>query len=321
MPFTTLLSSTKIKDRYLGMLLFSVFLGVVSAGQLSCDFCAGAFTVAETFAVSKNVSSIVAALQTGCHHAFNHSAHLLRDCLALAKKAQDLLPFLPEFIASGFYPPSVICAILFGGVCELPCCNDTNAPEQVYITLGEEKHQLRVSWVTLTNSSSVVRYGGSDLALSANGVSFTYTDAGWVGSIHQAFLNVSAFAGQNVFYQVGDGANFSAIFSARVPVFDYPMTFAVVGDLGTGNNGAGTFEHLQELSASSQIDLVLHVGDVSYADGNQETWDAFGREAQVFASRVPYLLTPGNHEIPFNFASFRHRYSMPFAPGAPRQNL
>ncbi len=306
--------------------VFSVFLGAVCGGRtqgesLSCDFCAGAFAVAESFAMSKNASSIVAALQTGCHHLFNHSAHLLHDCLALAKKAQDVLPLLPDFVASGYYPPKVLCAILFGGVCELPCCKTTHAPEQIYVTLGEEKQQLRVSWVTLANSSSVVQYGGSDLALIADGSSFTYTDAGWVGSIHQAFLNVSSFAGQSVFYKVGDGANFSAVFSARVPEFAYPISFAVVGDMGTGNNGAGTVAHLQQMTKSSQIDLVLHVGDVSYADGNQETWDEFGREVQVFASHVPYLLTPGNHEIPFNFASFRHRYSMPFAPGAPRQNL
>lgn len=72
----------------------------------------------------------------------------------------------------------------------------------------------------------------------------------------------------------------------------------------------GTMAHLASLIENSQVDWLLHVGDVAYADGNQMIWDEYGRQFEGVGSSVPYVLLPGNHEIMFNFSAYRHRYPM-----------
>jgi hypothetical protein len=44
------------------------------------------------------------------------------------------------------------------------------------------------------------------------------------------------------------------------------------------------------------LDLVLHVGDVSYANGRLEVWDAFMRQVEPYARSVAYMVAAGNHE-------------------------
>jgi hypothetical protein len=41
--------------------------------------------------------------------------------------------------------------------------------------------------------------------------------------------------------------------------------------------------------------MVLHVGDVAYADGNADVWDSFMEEIEPIASRVPYMVGIGKH--------------------------
>ena len=51
-------------------------------------------------------------------------------------------------------------------------------------------------------------------------------------------------------------------------------------------------------------ELVLHVGDIVYADygcnlsTNVRWWDLFGEETEFLASTKPYLMCPGNHDLP-----------------------
>jgi hypothetical protein len=43
--------------------------------------------------------------------------------------------------------------------------------------------------------------------------------------------------------------------------------------------------------------FILHVGDISYADGDPEIWDSFMDSIEPIASRVPYMVAIGNHEV------------------------
>eukprot|EP00903_Cladosiphon_okamuranus_P017411 g16035.t1 len=97
--------------------------------------------------------------------------------------------------------------------------------------------------------------------------------------------------------------------------WDRPVSVAVVGDLGLVNAGA-TFDRLHQLVDDNEIDFVLHLGDIGYADdsflerpwsfGYEEKWDAFMRRAShEFASKVPYMVSLGN------FAAFNARFRMP----------
>lgn len=42
---------------------------------------------------------------------------------------------------------------------------------------------------------------------------------------------------------------------------------------------------------------MLHVGDLSYANGHPEIWDSFLEGLQPFAARIPYMVAVGNHEV------------------------
>lgn len=65
--------------------------------------------------------------------------------------------------------------------------------------------------------------------------------------------------------------------------------------------------------------MILHTGDLSYADCDQELWDSYGDMIEPVASLKPWMVCPGNHEIEFNgtdymnlYTAFESRYKMPF---------
>ena len=97
---------------------------------------------------------------------------------------------------------------------------------------------------------------------------------------------------------------------------NYPNRIAVVGDLGLTYNTTTTISHL----ISNKPDLVLLVGDVSYAnlyltngigsncyacsfpqtpihETYQPRWDYWGRFMQNLVSKIPIMVVEGNHEI------------------------
>ena len=62
---------------------------------------------------------------------------------------------------------------------------------------------------------------------------------------------------------------------------------------------------------------MLHSGDVSYADGQQKSWDVFGRKIEGITSRIPYMVGVGNHEqVWWGGAPYRARWTMPPALNA-----
>ena len=89
------------------------------------------------------------------------------------------------------------------------------------------------------------------------------------------------------------------------------VAFGVVGDTGQTEVTAAVLEHLASMP---DLDLLLHTGDLSYADGFPPRWDSFGRLAEPLMSRVPALVVPGNHDVTLNGAestAYRTRYPTP----------
>lgn len=60
-------------------------------------------------------------------------------------------------------------------------------------------------------------------------------------------------------------------------------------------SAASTLLRLQvEAEAShNPAELMLHVGDLSYGDGDPEVWDSFLESLSPFAGRVPYMIAVG----------------------------
>jgi hypothetical protein len=73
-----------------------------------------------------------------------------------------------------------------------------------------------------------------------------------------------------------------------------PVLFPILA----AHRAASTLLRLrQEVEAShNPAELMLHVGDLSYANGDPDIWDSF-LEGIDFAARLPYMVAVGNHEV------------------------
>ncbi|XP_022135475.1 nucleotide pyrophosphatase/phosphodiesterase-like isoform X3 [Momordica charantia] len=80
----------------------------------------------------------------------------------------------------------------------------------------------------------------------------------------------------------------------------------IFGDMGKGQrDGSNEYSNYQPgaLNTTDQlikdlnnIDIVFHIGDLSYANGYLSEWDQFTAQVEPIASRVPYMVASGNHE-------------------------
>lgn len=88
-------------------------------------------------------------------------------------------------------------------------------------------------------------------------------------------------------------------------------TFITYGDMGSTNAADPDLYWLNQAAVMHEADAILHIGDISYADGYQPIWDLYLQKIEPVAARIPYMTTPGNHEDFFDFASYRNRFQMP----------
>ncbi|OLP85966.1 Purple acid phosphatase 18 [Symbiodinium microadriaticum] len=88
-----------------------------------------------------------------------------------------------------------------------------------------------------------------------------------------------------------------------------PYKLGVWADVGVTNVSFAVMTKMLQLDP----DLLLTVGDLSYADGWAERWDIFGVMMEPLMSSRYHLAVPGNHEIiQNNGIDLIHRYPMPF---------
>ena len=77
-------------------------------------------------------------------------------------------------------------------------------------------------------------------------------------------------------------------------------------------------------AAQAPYDALLHCGDFAYdlnSDGGRRG-DRFLQRMQPLAATLPYLASPGNHEVAANFSAFRNRFAgMPGAAAATSESL
>jgi predicted phosphodiesterase len=111
------------------------------------------------------------------------------------------------------------------------------------------------------------------------------------------------------------GSDFVSYFTTGPdPVDNFTQHIGVVGDIGQTSDSVQT---IQGLGAHPGINLVLHAGDLSYADCDQNLWDTYGKLIEPVASRIPWAVGPGNHEIEYLdnstqlYLSFESRYQVP----------
>ena len=121
-------------------------------------------------------------------------------------------------------------------------------------------------------------------------------------SIHSASLNLS---------------------TSPLPISSFPpnpslpnTVLYLAGDIGTVIPlGWAVFELMANDSARSPPSVVVALGDLAYAEVNdvwgeyEPIWDLWGRIVQPLSQTFPFATVSGNHEEPFNFSSYTHRYN------------
>lgn len=208
----------------------------------------------------------------------------------------------------------------------------TASISQVHLAFAEDANAMRVSFSTgdRREEDVNVKYGETQKASCT-----TEHFRQWVNTSHELspckgcvneYLHVCEMTdlvpGASYTYTiVASDAN--ATFSFVAGRERTPYTFAVYGDMGTyvPEDGTGeaspTVKLLTNDVGASNIDGVLHVGDMAYdlADNGGQTATTFMNQIQPIASRVPYMVCPGNHEGGTTFAGdFKHfyrRFDMP----------
>ncbi|PSR98505.1 Purple acid phosphatase [Actinidia chinensis var. chinensis] len=199
----------------------------------------------------------------------------------------------------------------------------STSPQQVHISLvGNDK--MRISWITEDNTPTTVRYGTSpgEYDFSVNGsTSFYHYMMYQSGALHDAVIGPLK---PNTVYYYRCGSNSDPELSFKTAPAQFPVHFAIAGDLGQTDWTTSTLAHI----AKSNYDVLLLPGDLSYADTEQQLWDSFGRLVEPLASQRPWMVTQGNHEVEeipvlhsHPFTAYNARWIMPFEESGSDSNL
>lgn len=200
-----------------------------------------------------------------------------------------------------------------------------NYPMQGHLAVTKNAGEMRVSWaIGVTEMSQYVEYGtkSGSYSKTVTATSSTYTASDLCGSPATGYgwkapgyLQTAVLSGlsANTRYYYRYGSNQSG-WSDEYHFVSAPKTGASVGvsliafgDMGKGEVD-GSVEHWEEqpslnttqnmvsLVSSGSMDLVLHIGDISYAVGYASQWDEFMQQILPVATAVPYMTCIGNHE-------------------------
>jgi len=199
-------------------------------------------------------------------------------------------------------------------------CQDGYDVSQIHINQGTNPSEMIISWVTTNfNSLSQVLYGISETSLTelVNGNYTSYTAGNYKsGAIHHVKL-ISLKPLTQYYYKCGDINNqqTSGILSFKtLPAVGSFTSFSmgILGDLGNTIDSQTTVQHIL---SNNEINMILHAGDLSYANCNQPLWDSYGIMVSTLASKIAWMCGPGNHEIEITstgmFQAFEARYRMP----------
>ena len=190
--------------------------------------------------------------------------------------------------------------------------NSQNAHLHIHLALTGSPSEMRVQWTTGKNCVPTVHYGSSPnhLPLKATGVSRTYKASDMCGPpanmsayfidpgyLHDVLLT-DLTPNTQYYYQVSGTGVSSEVMSFRTPPppgSDGPFSFIIYGDMDITRDSDQTAACvLRDIKKGSSF--VLHIGDLSYATGLAYRWDEWMTLIEPLSSRVPYMVSVGNHE-------------------------
>lgn len=179
-------------------------------------------------------------------------------------------------------------------------------PEGVHLGMPEKDGAASrsVLWLDASPAPASVTLEGPDGAVEIASEMVPGPSAGFAFEAKLPALE----AGASYRYSVG-GRAFELATSARDA-----LSIVALGDMGVRAESRAALSAIDALAP----DLVLHAGDVSYAEGNALAWREWFAMVEPVASRVPWMIAIGNHETytasvegPVEPAFFRQRFGFP----------
>eukprot|EP01083_Nonionella_stella_P267974 905575_1 len=188
-----------------------------------------------------------------------------------------------------------------------------NQPLQAHISLTDNSpNEMQIRWVSSLIKNPTVKIGttSGQYITTYPASSYTY-DTTYMCGGSASIISPTQFRHPGYFYTViaknlkpdtkyyyifGNDDYWSDEHSFTTSSADNkkPFQFIMYGDQGTYTNAFPTISKVESLL--DDTDLVLHVGDISYAWGNGYTWEIWSNMIARVASSVPYMVSIGNHE-------------------------
>ncbi|KAF1792308.1 Metallo-dependent phosphatase-like [Phytophthora cactorum] len=194
------------------------------------------------------------------------------------------------------------------------------APKHGHIAFTENVDEMSVMFNSASRETPVVKYGLDPATLNKHteGKSKTYTDAHlcnrpanltsqqWFrdpGNMHTVILKELKL-GTRYFYKFGsDKDGWSSVYSfmSRPDESVKSAKFIAYADMGVDPAPAATSTAVRSYQdvMDGYDSFLLHFGDISYARGHAHMWDEFFHVIEPYATRVPYMVSIGNHEYDY----------------------
>lgn len=216
---------------------------------------------------------------------------------------------------------------VFGVVCESIDLRYYK-PEQIHLSLGNQDTEMIVTWAAQYPSPyASVEYtqqdSGTNSVFSSKGLWTHFPNLDFPHNILQRILYTCHATMANLtlgsFYNYRVGSNehgWSPIFTfkAKKDFSKDPITRVIIyGDLGISPENELTIDSILNETQVFDYDAIVHNGDFAYDfnSNNGQKGDIFMKEIEPVASKVPYMVSIGNHEKGKRILHYYHRFTMP----------
>lgn len=200
----------------------------------------------------------------------------------------------------------------------VPLRDSVCTPRQGHLSLTENEDEMLVIYNSgCTKVLPSVKFGTSSNSYTdvVSGQSVTYNASDmchlpatltlqpWFrdpGFIHRVLLSELEL-GTTYYYRFGndvDGWSHEYSFHTRPPLGSPTANFIAYADMGIDPqpSAIGVASWIPIEIQNGFDDFLLHFGDISYARGQAWIWERFFSMIEPYATRMPYMISVGNHE-------------------------